>query len=467
MSKYTKISMAALFLAVTPFSALLQAETLEDIYRQALTNDHQFRAAQAAFEAVQEDKAIGRAGLLPQLGAEGSWNKSEVTREGEIVEFDPDAGPFIAPAFAEGNTTRSGYSISLSQPLFDLGAWYGYKQGKVSSQIAAAELNSAEQNLIIRTAQAYFDALEAVDALETARAEEEALSHQLEQTKQRFEVGLTAITEVHEAQAAFDSATANRLLAEGQLGISFEALEVITGRPYNNISPLQREFPVTPPTPLEREEWVEFALENNFELRAAKLSAEFAKQTAKIRKAAHFPTLSAGANVSDFDTESDNGDLSLNDTTLNEQVESVGVTLTVPLFSGGAISAQRRQAAARYIEARELYLLTQRDLVQVTRSAYLSVVTSVATVKARQQAIRSSQSALEATQAGYEVGTRDLVDVLNAQRNLFRAQRDYYDALYTYVLGTLRLKEAAGMLSVDDVLALSNWLDPEKSVSPM
>lgn len=463
MSKYTRISMATLLLAAATLSTHIQAETLEEIYLQALDNDHQFKAAQAAFEAVREDKAIGRAGLLPRVNAEGSWADTDTNSDGTTIEFDPiENAPVVAPANSQVGSVRSGYSVTLSQPLFDMTAWHGYKQGKVSAQIAAADLNGAEQTLIIRTAQAYFDALEAVDAMETAKAEEDALSHQLEQTKQRFEVGLTAITEVHEAQAAFDSATANRLLAEGQLGIAFEALEVITGSPYNTLSPLKTDFPVTPPTPTEREEWVKFALENNFALQSAKLSAEFARQTAKSRTAAHYPSLYAGAQHNNFDDEQEITGLPTTDG--NTEVDSISLTLTVPIFNGGGVSAQRRQAAARYIEARELYLLTQRDIIQETRSAYLSVVTSVATVKARQQAIRSNQSALEATQAGYEVGTRDLVDVLNAQRNLFRAQRDYYDALYTYVISTLQLKEAAGLLSPEDVTALSDWLDPERTV---
>lgn len=429
-----------------------QAETLAEIYQQALENDHSFLAAKAALEAGQENKNIGRAGLLPQISAEASWADSENT----TTEYDITATP--TDTSTTQNSTTTGYSVTLSQTLFNLASWHTYKQGKARAQIAEVNYAAAEQEVIVRVAQAYFDALAAVDNFDTAKSEEEALKHQLEQTKQRFEVGLTAITEVHEAQAAFDSSTATRLAAEGRLGIAFEALEVITGRPYRSLNPMRADFPVTAPEPADRNQWVEFALANNFDLKAASLNAEAAQQNAKARRADHAPTLTAGLSYSDKTTEIGSG------FETNPENQTLSLTLKVPIYAGGATHASRRQANAQAWESRELFNKAQRDIIQQARSNHLEVMTGVATVKARKQAITSSESALRATQAGYEVGTRDLVDVLNAQRSLFRARRDYSDALYAYVVNTLKLKQVAGTLSTADIDALSGWLDTAKEV---
>lgn len=443
-----------LFLSICSFAALCSftntgfSETLEEVYKQALENDHQFRAAQAAYEAGKESVNLGRAGLLPSLNGSASWQANEQVIDDVTIR--------------DGDST--GYAVSLEQTLFSMNSWHTYKSGAASAKAAEAQFKFSEQDLIIRTAQAYFDALKAVDDLETALAEEDALRHQLEQTRQRFQVGLTAITEVHEAQAAFDSSTVNRLTAEGQLGIAFEALEVITGKPTNELSPLKTAFPVVNPTPADREAWVEFALENNYNLAAASFQATSAREDARAARAGHYPTVTASASYSNG-TTTDNlavapvpSDSDIEDTVLS-------LNLRVPLFNGGAVSASRRQANALADQSREIYLQTQRDVIQRARSLHLAVVTGAASVQARAQAITSSQSALDATQAGYEVGTRDLVDVLNAQRNLYRAQRDYYTALYAYVVFTLQLKEAAGILEPKDITELSNWLDANKTVS--
>ncbi len=445
--------LALLFCASTS-----QADSLNDIYQHALQNDHSFRAARAAYEAGLENKVIGRAGLLPTITGQVSWEERE------------SGGGTLQPltfeeAAADGTviSTQSGYTVNLTQPLFDLAAWHSYSQGKTDSKAASAEFKAAQQNLIIRTAEAYFDTLRAVDNFETSQAEEKALSHQLEQTKKRFEVGLTAITEVHEAQASFDNAVANRLLLEGQVGISFEALEVITGRSYQYLNPLKSNFPITRPDPQTREAWVEFAVNNNFGLAAASLRAESSRQLAKQGSAAHLPSLNANLSIFDTNREIESGGTTTSD--IDSKGHSIGLTLNVPIFSGGATSAARRQAAQGYIQARETYLQTQRDTIQQARSLHLSVLTDVATVKARKQAITSSQSALDATQAGYEVGTRDLVDVLVSQRALYTAQRNYADTLYTYLLDTLRLKQVAGLLTEQDIVELDKWLDRTRQVA--
>lgn len=438
-------TLAALALA----SSQSFSESLNDIYLQALQNDHTFKAAQANYEAGLQEKSIGRAGLLPKIAGEASWSDSE-------NESDP------VSAFRSEESTSTGYGLSLTQPIVDFGAWHSYKRGKILSKASEAQFNSDQQSLIIRTSTAYFDALRAVDNFETAKAEENANRSQLEQTQKRFEVGLTAITEVHEAQASYDNSLARRLLAEGNVGIKFEALEVITGQSYEFLLPLKADFPIARPTPEKREDWVEFATKNNFSLVAASLTAEAARQTANQLKAGHFPTLTASATYGETNTEAlTNGTTTDTDST----DQSVALTLKMPIFTGGEVSARRKKAAKEFVAARESYFQAQRDTIQVARSTHLSVLTDVATVRARKQATVSSQSALDATQAGYEVGTRDLVDVLVAQRALYTAQSNYYDALYTYVLNTLKLKEVAGLLTEKDIIELDKWLDTSRQVA--
>jgi outer membrane protein len=457
MKRYTRFlkntfAIGALSAAISQHSA---AEDLLEVYQKALDNDHTFRAAEAAYNAGRENKAIARANLLPSINASASWTDTS----NEAIDSDPGADPFPTTT----DTISSGYSISLDQPLFDMGAWARFKSGAANSDVASAQFESDKQNLIIRAAEAYFDTLLAVDTLTTALAEENALSHQLEQTKQRFEVGLTAITEVHEAQAVYDSAVADRLLAEGQVSIAFEALEVITGESYEFVSPLKADFPVALPAPAAREDWVERALANNYQLKVASARSEAARQDSKAAFSGHLPRLTGSLSYSDNNRDSETTYLSevVSMSDVDTEGQSIGLTLTVPIYNGGGTSASRRQAKQRAIQARENYLQTQRDIVQQVRSLHLSVETSVATVKARRQAITSSESALEATQAGYEVGTRDLVDVLNAQRNLFRAKRNYYDALYRYIINSLQLKSAAGVLQEEGLQELNVWLDNE------
>ncbi|GAB1265471.1 TolC family outer membrane protein [Aurantivibrio infirmus] len=440
-------------------SPLSSADSLLEIYQKALENDPQLKADKANYDAGMENKKIGLAGLLPSISGGASYTDSSAdnSRTGPNIVNGVVITP-QATSKSSSDTTSTGYSVSLNQPLFNMGAWYGYQRGGVQNKAAEVQFQADQQSFIIRVADAYFNVLRAIDGLETATAEQRANESQLEQAKQRFEVGLTPITDVHDAQAAFDGARATTLDARGQVGIAYEALEVLTGSAEDAVLPLAGDFPVTNPTPAAREDWVEFALENNFALKTAKLSAESSRLNAKIRSSAHLPTLSFSASYRDGDSDTDSS-LSPFPTASEGETTEFGVSLSVPIYSGGSVSAQRRQAYDQYLRAQELYNLQQRNTIQSARSLHLSVETSVATVNARQQQIISSTSALEATQAGYDAGTRTLVDVLLAQRTLYQAQRAYSDALYNYILNTLRLKEAAGNLSPEDIIELDRALD--------
>jgi outer membrane protein len=447
--KKTKLSLLIGLMTLLPLTT--QANSLLDVYELALKNDAQLKADKARFDADKEYSNLYRAGLLPQVNAGATLSKE-----------DTETTDNLSNTTVKNDYDSTGWDISLDQKLFDMSTWYTYKQGKKLSAQAEAQFGADQQSLIVRVATAYFNVLRSVDILEASIAEEKAYAKQLEQTKQRFEVGLTAITEVHEAQAAYDSVVAGKLEAQGNLGISYEALEVLTGKPEDQVAPLMTNFPVVEPTPANRAEWVEFALKNNYSLKASRLRADAQLDNAKANKSGHLPTVGARLGYADTDTDGTRASTDIDNTT---DGSSISIRLDVPIYSGGATSARTRQAYALYTQAQEGYNKTQRDVIQGARASHLSVETGVARVQARKQAIISSQSALEATQSGYEVGTRNLVEVLLAQRNLYQARRDYSDALFDYIIDTVKLREVAGMLTPADVQEIDKWLMKDNLVN--
>ena len=439
---------------------LVSSESLLDIYEIALDNDAQLKAETAQYRADLELKTLALAPLLPQVrtGVSRSIRDSENTRlsitdfqNGEVVIQDQTSG---------SKTETTSYDISLSQTLFDLSAWFDWKAGSERSKQAEATLAAAQQNLILRVSEAYFGVLRAQDNLLAARAQERALARQLEQTRQRFNVGLIAITDVYEAEARFDLAGVTRIVEENNVAVARERLSVLTGQNHGQLLPLSDEFTPEAPMPSDRSAWVDFALANNFELAAVRFAEEAARQNAKSRQMGHVPTVSAQIGYSDSETtgrvtppnafnlpprsEGDN--------------ESFQIRLDMPLYAGGAVSANRRRAAEQFNAARENRINLTRNTVTASRSLHMTVTSDVARVRARKQAIKSTQSALDATVAGYDVGTRNIVDVLNAQNAVFAAQRDYANSRYDYVLNSMRLKENAGTLSPEDIAALESFL---------
>lgn len=424
------------------------AESLLEVYELATQNDLQYKAALARYNANREEINIGRSGLLPQISAEGAYSR---------VEEENSA---VSPG--EDSTIESTeYSINLTQALIDFSALNRFRSAKVLNSAADAQLAADRQQLILRSAEAYFDVLRAIDRLRTAKAEVEAFSTQLEQTKQRYEVGLISILEVQETQAAYDSALANRLSADVAVGVSFEALTIITGKKHNSIAPLKSDFEAIYPQPNDREAWAEKAIKNNLLLQVSKLNAKAAEYTAKQARAARYPTLAGRLSYGNQD-----GDRSgFNGRDFDTDTTSAAVTLTVPLYTGGDLSARQRQIYQNQIELQETFLFSQRDTVQRTRAFFLAVITDISLIKARKQAIVSNESALEATKAGYDAGTRNIVEVVNAQRNLFQAQRDYFTSLYDYIINILSLKVQAGTLDVSDLKLLESALERSRPVS--
>mgnify|MGYP000633919808 CR=1 FL=1 len=440
---------AALSLAISmAFVQNAAAENILEIYQDAVNNDLVMRAAKAELRAGQEEANIALGALLPQIGAGASYSDSESTNE------NPNNAN---TGVLDSSSVSTSWSIGLQQSLFDMGKWYTFKSSQKLSEQAEISFRQNQQSLIVRTTTAYLDVLRAHNNLESSIAEEKAVKQQLDQTQQRFDVGLVAITDVHESRAIYDLAQVSRLTYEGVLETSYEGLTVLTGRMYTNIQPLLKNIPITLPNPAERSAWQELAIQGNLDLRKARLASQAAELGAKAAASLHLPTVTASIshNESSLDEGTQFGqDLSGMETT----GDSISINLQIPIFSGGTISANRRKSYAQFDQARETLGAAERGITQQIRAAHIAVLTSIQEVAARKQSITSAQSAVDAIQAGYNYGTRNIVDVLNAQRNLFSAQRDHANARYDYILRLLELKQAAGVLTPADIQGLNQWI---------
>ena len=441
------------------------ADSLKDIYELALQGDPTLRAARANFQVGRESQSISRAYLLPVISATGSYQQTEGDSESARIYFGGE--PAQSTQFSD--STETSYGVSLRQPLFDMPAWYQFQRGKSLSKSAAAQFAADQQTLILRVSNAYLGALRAYDNNETRKAEQRAIQRQLDQTRERFEVGLLPITDVHEAQAVFDDALVNSLEARGAVNIAFDALEAITGTNHNVLSGLKDEFMASNPEPLDSADWVSFSLAGNYQLKTAKLGKDASYNQAKAATAELLPTITFNANYSNRDSDSDllfytdNGSIPGNEFSYTDG-HSFSINLSMPIWSSG-INAGRRQYKQQSIASSENFEVAKRNTVQTARTRHQLVITNAARVKARKQAITSAESALGATQAGYEVGTRNIVDVLAAQRSVFQAKRNYANARYDYIFAMMQLKEVAGQLSPDDIYQLNAWLDPSVTVA--
>jgi outer membrane protein len=427
------------------------------VYKEAADNNADLAAARADYQARREVVPQARAGLLPNLsaGADMSDTRSEID----------------SPAFTR---SRSGvvYQASLSQPLFRADRWFQLQAAEAVNEQAALELSATEQDLILQSAETYFAVLRAQDNLASTKAEEAAFKRQLDQANERFDVGLSDKTDVLEAQAGFDTARANRIIAQRQVEDAFQALITLTNRDYQSIEGIQHSLPILAPTPNDAKAWVDTAAEQNLNLQASNYAVDAAEETLRQRKAGHAPTLDAVASYQ----KGDNDSLGFSNTGIpprfsgDAEQRTIGLQLNIPLYSGGLTSSQVREAYQRLSQTEQQRESLRRQVVQNTRNLHRAVNTDVETVQARKQSIISNQSALEATEIGYQVGTRNIVDVLDAQRQLYSSVRNYNDARYDYIINNLRLKQAAGTLSPADLEALGSFLkpdyDPDKDFLP-
>lgn len=468
MNKLSKTMCCAL-LALTP-GAPTTADTLSEIYQLALINDPTFRAANADLLVGKEAIPLGRSGILPKITANMEFTDGDGDSSSfRTLNFGGDPGRQVGAAGDEDNETEF-YSLTLAQPLFDLPAWFTFKQGYDLDKQAKAQFAADQQSIIVRVSEAYINVLRASENLATSQAEQRAIARQLEQTKERFEVGLLPITDVHEAQAAYDSASVNTLEGEAALNIAFEGLEVLTGQAHQGLAGLAAEFPIEPLEPADSASWVEFSQNNNFNLEVSRLAMLAADKKAKAAKAEHLPTVTASLGWSNFHDDGNFAKKTPNPDedqpfSADEEPTVFSVRVDAPLYTGGMVSSERKVAYQEYVKAQEVHLLTTRMTTQQARSQHLLVQTNAARVKARQQGIISAKSALEATDAGYEVGTRNIVDVLISQRVLYQAQRDYANARYDYIISILKLRQVAGQLSPEHLALLDKWLDPALTIN--
>ena len=437
-----------IFLFLTLGSLLLsgsaKAENLSDVYELALKNDPLLRAAEATYRAGKENKTQGIAGLLPTLSISGSTNWNEYRVEEQLID----------------QYNSNSYFANLNQPIFRLDKWFQFERGSALSEAASAEFAYQQQETMIRVASAYFNVLNSIDSLNAARAEEKAIGRQKDLAKKRFDVGLAAITEVQETQAAFDLTVVSRIAREAQLDSAQETLTSIVGRDIKLLSPLIDEFEISLPDPLDRESWVSLGIQNNYQLKSAKFQRDAAQAAARGSASNHLPQIDLVGRVSQSTTKQGKfGGFIQNPLFgIEQDTRQYSIQFTLPLYAGGAISSARRQAYANYDRSKEQAIYTERTTIRDVRSNHFGVQTQVANVTARKQALASAESALEATQVGYEVGTRNTVDLLDAQKRLFQAQRDYASSRYEYIISMLRLKASVGSLNPNDLLKISSQM---------
>ncbi|NOY66533.1 MAG: TolC family outer membrane protein [Gammaproteobacteria bacterium] len=427
-----RISIFILLVCANP----ARADDLVSVYQLVNSTDPQLKAAEAGHRAVLTSNDKTRALLLPTASISANTSKNKL----DSSISNPPKSQF----------DNSAYNLSISQPVFHYNAFILRKQANINIRESSASLAATQQEVILKTAERYFDLLSSHANLEFAQSEKKAIAKQLEQAKKRFDVGLIAITDVHEARSAYDLAIASEITAINQLDSAGEALSEITGRTHHRLAKLINDLPLHKPDPENMADWVDIATRQNLELQALKLKAKVSQEEIKLQRAGHYPTLDLVANHKFSDT---GGDFGRRSTT-----NSIALQLNVPLYQGGLITAQTREAAHRYSQA--IFNLEQqrRTILRKTRDAYRGVINGISQVKALKQANISSKSALETTQAGFDVGTRTIVDVLLAQRTLFRSIRDYDQARHQYIVNMLRLKLSAGTLSPDDLKYFNQWL---------
>lgn len=425
-------------------STNLYAEDLLDVYQQAKANDPVVLKAAAQYDIAKEDIEQARATLLPQLSASGSFG------EGKQESANQNTG-----RISHSDSRSTSYGATLSMEIYRHSSWLNLSSAKKSAHRSDINYQVAKQDLIVRVTQVYFDLLSAKDNLEFATAEKVAIERQLEQTKQRFSVGLTAITDVHEAQAEYDNAVTEEIRATNRIYTAEEAVRVITNVYPRDFSVLNtKRFSPSRPLPDSANEWQQTAEVKSLDLIAQKIAVDIAKQDINIAKAGHLPTLDFTGNYSNGKSKNNITDI----TGPYLDNHSVGISLSVPIYSGGAISSSVRRAQHSYVSASQDLSSIHRGVVQDTRNAYNTVIAAVSAIKSLEQALISAEKALEATEAGFEVGTRTIVDVLNSTRNLYNAKRNLSTTRYTYIQNVLSLKRAGGTITEQDLADINTGL---------
>ena len=446
----------SLALLLTALGGSVHAANLVEVANAAWSYDGTWRAARMTWNADQQLLVQGRAALFPNVSA--SYGRYDNEQEIEDLGLEQNYGSEVS-------------TFTLTQPLFRVDAWYGYKEAKSSTDIAQANFEQARQDFVLRVAQGYFGVLRAWDNWVSAKAEEKAIGRQLEQTQERFDVGLVPATDVEEAQATYDLTQVNLIVARQQYEIARDQLETLTGQQWETLSELQDDLPMDGPQPSAMNEWIDKAQSENPGVRAALYNTQLTENTAQRQLGTMMPQVQLVAQYQhshldpDDNTATTGGGAGSGGWLYDTQNRQIGIEVSMPLFQGGGLNSRRKEAYLRADAADFQYDQAVRDIIQQTRSAYRTVEADALRIKAREQAIRSTRSALDATQSGYEVGTRNVVDVLNAQRALFAAERDYANARYDYIIDSLTLKSTTGDLQQGDLAAVNQWLSPSETLN--
>lgn len=436
MSKLIRFNILSLLLLIHPY---VQAENLFEIYQQAYRNDPQFQAQQASLQAELEKRVQASAQLyrpIVSITANADRNYQDITA-----------------TFGSGDSqfTGKGYSLNLSQPIYHKDRFVRLDQADDQVRKAQLDLDAAEQDLMLRTAERYFAVLSAKDNLVFTQAEKAALERQLEQSNKRFEVGLIAITDVQEAQAGYDLASAREIQAQTALEDAEEALQEITGQYPPLLANLSEDMPQSRPDPDDIDTWTQSSLENNLQLKARLVETAIAEKEVRRQEAGHYPTLDVVGNHGFRSTGGQFGNTEID-------FSKIGVELNIPIYEGGQVNSRTREALHRHEEALQRLEQVRRSVERKSREAFRGVLSGISQIKAFKQAVLSSETAVTATRTGYEVGTRTAVDVVAAEQEFFRARRDYSQARYEYILDTLRLKLASGKLSPEDIKQINSLL---------
>ena len=464
MKKVITIKALLLTLSAIAFSGTAGAASLLEVYQQALQSDPRIHEAEALRMAALEAKPQARGVLLPQIDFFGAYTQ----RSSSGTNLQP---PLIVPFTNDSESEGTTWQFSLRQSLFRWDQIVNLRRADKVVAKAEALRESAQQDLIVRVSRRYFNVLAAEDVLTSVHADRMAIARQLEQAKQRFDVGLIAITDVQESQAAYDRSVADEIGAKRSLATARNFLREITGEYVAELSAPTSDFPLLTPTPNVEADWVELSLSQNLTLVASRLDEQLARDEISFRRNGYYPSIDLVATASEQDTEDSN---SINGAVavvsdVNFAGDSIGIQFNIPIFAGGYNTSRVREAVYLHRASREVLQRVTRETERQARDSFLGVVAEISRVKALDQTVASSRTALEATQAGYEVGTRTIVEVLNSQFALYLAITNYYRSRYEYILNALLLKQAAGTLQIQDLEKIDQWLTeratPEQTIA--
>jgi outer membrane protein len=470
---HKKSLLIACGVALALLGTAARAENLIEVYNAAVRSDPLIREAEARRMAALEGKPQARSLLLPQLSVGGQIYTANSEGESTFPQVDRTTGNIVTVGNRSSTDVSQywDYAAQLTQTVFRWDQWQGLQRADSEVALAEANYRAAQQNLMVRVSQAYFEVLATEDTLAAAEATAQAFARQLEQAEKRFEVGLIAITDVQESRAANDSAIAGVILAKRALATAQERLRELTGDFYAMLVKPADDMPLDQPQPLDEQFWVEKALEQNLDVIAARLGVDVAKRDVKIAQSGYMPTVDLFAQYGESNRDATQTNQSFDpsgtlgtgdpvrgsaDSETNN--DAVGLRVNVPIFKSGGTSSRVREQVYLHRASREKLEGSQRAAERETRDAYLGVIAEKARVSALKQAVKSNQTALEATEAGFEVGTRTTVDVLDARRRLFESQRDYARSRYDYLINLVRLKSAAGVLAPADLNSINSYL---------